>query len=155
MITIGILIMAFVNLGVQDESWGWRLSIGVQIVPAVTILLSSLLVLPESPRYLLKVGRDDKARIALLTLAKGAPCVEQVVSKEIDEILEEVQEEAAESSSASAFELLKGSAFPAFLCGFFIALCQNVTGVNWFMNYATILFNNLGFDAFLFDTILK
>lgn len=163
MITIGILIMAFINLGVQGEQWGWRLSIGVQIVPALMILVSSLVVLPESPRFLVQAGHTEEARAALMTLAKSnshdsdlhGRLVKQVVSVEMNEISQEVEKEKAEGASGNIFDLVRGSALPAFLCGFFIAFCQNITGVNWFMNYATVLFNNLGFDAFLYDTILK
>jgi len=154
MITIGILIMAFINLGVQDTEWGWRLSIGIQILPIVVILVSSLIVLPESPRFLVKAGHEEKARRALSKLSKGNKNIEKVVDAEMQDIINEVNNEK-DQESGSVFDLFRGTALPAFMCGFFIALCQNITGVNWFMNYATILFNSLGFEAFLFDTILK
>mmetsp|Transcript_23515 Transcript_23515/g.37455 ORF Transcript_23515/g.37455 Transcript_23515/m.37455 type:complete len:251 (-) Transcript_23515:98-850(-) len=36
-----------------------------------------------------------------------------------------------------------------------VAFSQNVTGVNWFMNYATQLFSSLGYEPFKWDLILK
>lgn len=154
MITIGIFIMAFVNLAVQNEPWGWRLSIGIQIIPCTAIILLCLFLLPESPRYLVKAGQPEQAKHALRLLAKGAPDVDAIVEHEVSEISREISQEKA-AGQGTVVELFRGTGLPAFLCGFFIAFCQNITGINWFMNYATTIFSDLGFDPFLFDTLLK
>lgn len=157
MITIGILIVAIICNFVSEDEWGWKLAIGVQIVPAVFISILTLFVLPESPRFLVRVGKADEAKNALNKLAKGTPEIEKVVQFELEEIEEEVQE-LKEAGEGTPLELLKRTALPAFLCGFFLAFCQNITGVNWFMNYATNIFQSLGFTdqmKFTLDAALK
>jgi len=126
----------------------------VQIVPCVFVIVSTLLALPESPRYLVNAGRSDEARAALALLARGTPNADEVVAAELGAIEEEVEAEKAVGQGGFA-ELLKGTALPAFMCGCMIAASQNITGVNWFMNYATSLFSSLGFEPFIFDLILR
>jgi hypothetical protein len=142
---------------VSQDSWGWQLAIGVQIIPAILIIVLTLFVLPESPRFLVKKGKVQQAKSALGKLARGTPEVEKVVQFELAEIEEEVLE-LKEAGEGTPLELLKGTALPAFLCGFFLAFCQNITGVNWFMNYATNIFQSLGFTEqlrFTLDSALK
>lgn len=153
-ITLGIFLMALINSALDTQEWGWRVAMAVQIVPCVFVIVSTLLALPESPRYLVNAGRSDEARAALALLARGTPNADEVVAAELGAIEEEVEAEKAVGQGGFA-ELLKGTALPAFMCGCMIAASQNITGVNWFMNYATSLFSSLGFEPFIFDLILK
>ena len=60
MIVIGISISFFSNyflLSLGTESWRWML--GVQAIPAASTSL--LLLVPESPRWLLSKGREPRA----------------------------------------------------------------------------------------------
>lgn len=155
-ITIGIFIMAVVNNFVEDKSWGWQLAIGLQAIPCLLILLLAGTVLPESPQYLLKTHRTEAAENALYKLCKGSPSPENLVSQDLREMQEEIlMIEQATQEKASFLDLVRGDLLPCFLCGFFIAFSQNVTGVNWFMNYATVLFNALQFNMFAMDLVLK
>mmetsp|Transcript_6052 Transcript_6052/g.9451 ORF Transcript_6052/g.9451 Transcript_6052/m.9451 type:complete len:572 (+) Transcript_6052:333-2048(+) len=150
-VTFGIFIMALVNNWVQDYTWGWRIGIAVQCIPCLFVVIVTLTVLPESPRYLIKRMNHDEAERVLRKLSS----TEETVQHELTEISEEIQS-LQEVGEGSFLELFRGTTFPAFLCGTMIAACQNITGVNWFMNYATQLFSSLGFDnPFVMDIILK
>ncbi|HYG19592.1 MAG TPA: MFS transporter, partial [Ohtaekwangia sp.] len=86
-IVIGINLIYFVNLVIAslgDEAWnvetGWRYMLGSGTIPAVLFLVL-LLIVPESPRWLVKKGKDDDA---LDTLEKvNGPVEGQNVLNEI------------------------------------------------------------------------
>ena len=64
----GILLGTSANLIVKDVGdIAWRLQLGSALTPAIPLLLS-VWFCPESPRWLLKKGRPDKAYRALLRL---------------------------------------------------------------------------------------
>lgn len=153
-VTIGIMLMAIANIGLEKVEWGWRLCIALQAVPCAVMILITLLVLPESPQFLVKVDRVDEARKALAKLAKGSGDTERLVELELEDIRNEI-EELEGVKQGSILDLFKGRALPATLCGVGLSFCQNVTGVNYLMNYATVVFNSLGFNPFAFDLILK
>jgi len=43
-------------------SWGWRLMFGIGAIVAIPALLMRIYYLPESPRWLLKVGKKEEAK---------------------------------------------------------------------------------------------
>ena len=66
-IVIGINVIYFINLliaGMGDEQWnidiGWRYMFGSEVIPSALFLILLFLV-PESPRWLAKQGRDAEA----------------------------------------------------------------------------------------------
>eukprot|EP00512_Aurantiochytrium_limacinum_P002205 CAMPEP_0171497026 /NCGR_PEP_ID=MMETSP0958-20121227/7036_1 /TAXON_ID=87120 /ORGANISM="Aurantiochytrium limacinum, Strain ATCCMYA-1381" /LENGTH=577 /DNA_ID=CAMNT_0012031209 /DNA_START=710 /DNA_END=2443 /DNA_ORIENTATION=+ len=152
-IVSGIFIMAIYN-NFMSEYWGWRLGIALQAIPSFLLILLTVFFFPESPRYLIKVKRYDEAEAALRRLAQGTPDAEKVVSFEMQQIKDEQAEEDA-AGEGGFFELFRGENLVSVLCAGTVAFSQNVTGITWFLNYATTLFNSLGFDAFTFDLILK
>jgi len=153
-ITVGIFLMAVINKGLVNISWGWRLGFAVQCFPCVVIIGLTICVLPESPKYLIKRGNIEDARRALMLLGRGTAELEKVVDFEIRSAEEELAK-LEQAGQGSFKDLFHGTVFPAFLCGFMVAFSQNVTGVNWFMNYATQLFSSLGFEPFIMDLALK
>lgn len=63
-ITIGIFIAYQVDATLTADNGGWRLMLGVAGIVGVTLFLV-MLAAPESPRWLLKVGRRADALSAL------------------------------------------------------------------------------------------
>lgn len=45
------------------HEWGWRLSVGLAAVPAIVLLIGSLL-LPETPNSLIERGHNEKVHSA-------------------------------------------------------------------------------------------
>jgi SP family arabinose:H+ symporter-like MFS transporter len=77
-IVMGIFLTLFINACIQglgDESWnaasGWRWMLGAEVLPA-GLLLGLLFLVPESPRWLLGVGRDAEARQILTNVGGTA-----------------------------------------------------------------------------------
>ena len=67
----GSIPAAAITLGTSyiSSNWSWRLPLIFQCFPSGVILLT-VFFLPESPRWLIAVGRDDEAR-AILTKYHG------------------------------------------------------------------------------------
>ncbi|KAH7160656.1 maltose permease [Dactylonectria macrodidyma] len=67
MIVIGQWACALVAYGGTfiHNDWGWRMPILTQLVPPVSMLVLGLLLLPESPSWLLMKGRRDEAAKSL------------------------------------------------------------------------------------------
>ncbi len=92
-IVVGILIVFFVNLQIQrlgDETWnieiGWRWMFASLVLPSLLFGLL-MLVVPESPRWLMKVGRREPARRVLEGV--GGPAAAQREIQAIDQALKQ------------------------------------------------------------------
>ncbi len=63
LITVGILLSYGINYLLAGAE-AWRLMLGLGVVPAA-VLLVGMFFLPESPRWLMGMGREDEARRVL------------------------------------------------------------------------------------------
>ncbi len=131
-ITVGILVAYLINFALAPGgSWRWMLGLGV--VPAL-VLITGMILLPESPRYLYKIGLIEKARDELRRIAGS--------------------EEIAEEEHAIAASLqVKSAGFAAFaqpavrnalILGFSLAVLQQVTGINTVIYYGPHIFQLAG-----------
>uniref|UniRef100_A0A7S2W538 Hexose transporter 1 n=1 Tax=Mucochytrium quahogii TaxID=96639 RepID=A0A7S2W538_9STRA len=153
-IVIGILLMALLNKVLSGPTWGWRIAFTIQSVPCATIILMTAFVLPESPRFLVQNGKRDQARQAIEKLCRGSPNAQRLAETELRDIELEV-EEYQSVGEGSFKELFQGPGAQMTLCAVTVTLATQITGINWFINYATQLFSDLGLDAFTFDIYLK
>ena len=63
--TIGIWVAQWINYGTQNmHPHGWRLSVGLAIVPALILFLGSLII-PDTPNSLVYRGKIEQARRCL------------------------------------------------------------------------------------------
>ena len=122
-ITIGIFAAFMVDLALAHwHEWHWMLGIGV--FPAV-VLIAGMLAMPESPRFLLKAGRDDEARAVLRTMAAdgGWEAEERSIRAALA-----VREDARRS-------LAEGAVRRALGLGVALAVLQQLTGINTVIYY--------------------
>ncbi|MEO6820258.1 MAG: sugar porter family MFS transporter [Ginsengibacter sp.] len=151
-IVTGILLIYFVNAsiaGLHDEAWninvGWRWMFGSGIFPSIIFLLL-LFFVPESPRWLIQVGRSTEAE-DVLTKINGA----SKAKAELKDI-----NDAIKSEKSSFAELLKPGLRTALIIGIILAIFSQVTGINAIMYYAPEIFKSTGdgSSSALFQTIL-
>ena len=143
----GIFVVYVVNYFIArcgDQGWneatGWRWMFASGILPAVAFAVL-LLAIPESPRWLVEMGRVDQAR-AILQKVAG----EEFAQAEL-------------SSIRTALSAIKGTWAELFsprlrlplIVGILLAILQQVTGINVFLYFGTTIFKNMsastGVDA--------
>ncbi|MFD4599723.1 sugar porter family MFS transporter [Streptomyces sp. NPDC058464] len=149
-IVIGIAISQLVNWGLLNAAGGdqrgklmgleaWQVMLGVMVVPAVLYGLLSLAI-PESPRFLLSVGKRDRAR-AILEEVEGN-------SADLDARVAEI-EHAMRSEHKSTFKDLLGGSFffkPIVWVGIGLSVFQQFVGINVAFYYSSTLWQSVGVD---------
>jgi sugar porter (SP) family MFS transporter len=134
-IVTGILLAYFVNwIFASSGPSNWRWMFGMGALPSVLFFLL-LLRVPESPRWLVKKGREDEAR-RILTRADSAAAAAAGIRDIQDTLALE------EGSFREIFQ-------PAFrrplLIAVVLAVFQQITGINAILYYAPRIFEGAGF----------
>lgn len=75
-VNVGNVTGYLMNVALLGHKYDWRLMLGLGVVPAVCVMIVLMLPyrltgIPESPRYLQKVGKYDEARAILSELLRG------------------------------------------------------------------------------------
>ena len=135
-IIFGMLIIYFVNYFIAkqgNEQWlieeGWRWMFFSGAIPAGLFLIL-LFFVPETPRYLVMKGRDNKA-IAVLNKIAG--------KEDAPGILKEIKETIHEKSAP----WLSFGFFVIFI-GIMLSVFQQFVGINVVLYYAGNIFRNMG-----------
>lgn len=153
-IVFGMLAVYFVNYFISlqgDAQWnaavGWRWMFGSEALPAL-VLLGTLLLVPESPRFLCRTGRTARAREILARIDGPEHAAREVAGIEAALLREE----------GGAFrELLRPGLRGVLVLGIVLAVLQQVTGINVFLYYAPDIFRAVagsGTDAALLQTVV-
>lgn len=149
-ITIGILIANVLNyfFAKIKGGWGWRLSLGGAMVPALIITIGSL-VLPDTPNSMIERGQHDAAKNQLKRV------------RGVDDVEDEFSDLVAASEASLLVEhpwrnLLQRKYRPHLSMAILIPFFQQFTGINVIMFYAPVLFNTIGFgdDASLMSAVI-
>ena len=112
---------------------GWRVMLGVEAVPAAVFLGFTLLI-PESPRWLMKRGRREDALFVLRRLHGDAKAADE--AREIAVTITEEQ--------GSLGELFRPGARGVIIMAVVLAIFQAITGINIIMYYAPTIFTSAG-----------
>jgi SP family sugar porter-like MFS transporter len=154
-IVIGILAAQIVNWLIAQPvpedasaefilaSWngqsGWRWMFGAEMVPASLFFLLMFFV-PESPRWLIKYGRDEQAE-GILSRLGGADYAAATI-KDIKQTL------ASEEIARVNFrDLLEPKLRRIVMLGVFLAVFQQWCGINVIFNYAQEVFASAGYGV--------
>lgn len=152
-ITIGLLLAAIVNNSTKDrtDTGAYRIPIGVQFAYAI-IMSVGLLILPESPRWLVKVGKPERAAKALAVL-NSASQDDAIVRAELADIQTAYDFEKANSDIGylACFAGGERKIWLRTMTGTLLQGWQQLTGINFIFYYGTIFFEstNAG-DPFIF-----
>ena len=139
-IVVGILLAQFVNWLIAEKlapDVGWRWMFGVTAVPSA-LFFAGMLVIPESPRWLAKNGKSDKARAILGKIGGG-----NYAAQALAEINASV---AGEIQRVNFRDLLEPGMRKVLLLGIVLAVFQQWCGINVIFNYATKIFAAAGYD---------
>lgn len=162
-LVIGILAAQVINFLIADKvptgasslfiqhSWngemGWRWMFYACSIPAVIFFLLTFTV-PESPRWLLKAGKSDKAFPTLSKIGGEEYARKEIVN--IRSTLNEINEKAD-------FKALLNPRYRfVLLLGVFLAVFQQWCGINTVFNYAEEIFSAAGYGVsdMLFNIVI-
>lgn len=143
-IVIGILITNLVNYmlaGYGSEAWRWMFGLGV--VPSMLFFIG-IFWLPESPRWLLTVGRTADAE---KTLRK--------IGGNVEETINNIQVSLAGREKPSLKAVFEKGVRPMIVVGITLAVFQQLCGINVVFNYTSTIFESVGasLDRQLFETV--
>jgi len=111
----------------------WRGMLGMGVLPAVLFLLG-LLLIPESPRWLIQKGRT----------AEGALIISSITGQTLPEIHQERFTTENNSSKSSYKELFAPSMRKALLIGILLPLFSQFSGINAIIYYGPRILGNAG-----------
>lgn len=138
---IGALYQLSVNVGILSAylvgasysvNGDWRMMLGIGVIPAV-IFTVGMLLSPESPRWLLISGKEEKAR-KVLSRVRGSV-------QEIDNEIKDIKNSLA-MQDVGLFKLI--SNFKNILgITFILTIFQVFTGINGVVYFAPIIFDGI------------
>jgi len=153
-IVVGILMAQIVNLKIAGEivegasaeairnSWqgqlGWRWMFTAVTVPALIFFLCAFLV-PESPRWLIKTGRKERALRVLQRIGGTA-----YADAELGDVESSLVRERTEKTNWR--EVIHPPVFGVVLLGVCLAVLQQWSGTNVIFNYAEEIYRGAGYD---------
>ena len=151
-IIFGQLVVYFVNYliirsHIQDPAvteWtgriGWRLMFVSEAVPAALFSLLIFLI-PETPRYLVLNGRDEKA-LEILSRINGESRARQILA-------------AIKATAVEKTEKLLSYGFLVVFIGIMLSVFQQIIGINAVLYFAPRIFESMGVsDNMLFTVIM-
>ena len=163
-IVIGILAAQVVNMLIAEkvpdnataemirQSWngqyGWRWMFTAVTVPSIIFFIGSLLI-PESPRWLVKNGNSDLARQILSKIGGqdyGRTAVQDIETTITGEEIQHVR----------IGDLLKPRMTKILLIGVALAVLQQWSGINVIFNYAEEIYRSAGYGVndILFNIVI-
>jgi MFS transporter, SP family, xylose:H+ symportor len=145
-IVLGIFITNLVNYTLANkgiDAWRWMFGLGA--VPAALFLIG-VIWLPESPRWLVKAGRDNDAKKVL----------NKIGSQDfVDSTLSDIEKSLVGTKKQSYKAVFEKAVRPAVVVGITLAIFQQFCGINVVYNYTTTIFASIGanLDQQLFETV--
>ncbi|MGW6510277.1 sugar porter family MFS transporter [Streptomyces niveus] len=148
-IVLGIALSQLVNFGILHiadgdqrgtiaglEAWQWML--GVMVVPAILYGLLSFAI-PESPRFLISVGRKEAARGVLAEVEDSGV--------DLDARVEEIELNLRKEHKPTFKDLLGRVGFlPVVWIGIGLSALQQLVGINVIFYYSSSLWQSVGID---------
>ena len=134
-IVLGQVFTHLENFGLRNngpEAWRWMFGLGT--VPSL-FFFTGVIFLPESPRWLLRAGRETDARKVLGRI--GPPDFVNTTVEAIRSTLHSV-------TKTNYRQLFDKALLPIMLIGIGLAVFQQFCGINVVFNYTTNIFRSIG-----------
>lgn len=102
-IGVGVVAANCINYGTARHTWGWRLSLGLAIVPTTIMTIGAFLI-PDTPSSLVERGKIDQPRHALIKVR--GPTID--VEHELEQVIRwsRVSKSMEQESFMTIFEKL-------------------------------------------------
>ena len=131
------------RVAAESDPWtietGWRYMFGSEAIPAALFTVLICFV-PESPRYLVMAGKDDRA-LGILTRINGV--------EKAKEILADIKETITVRT-----ERLFTYGWLVIFIGVMLSVFQQVVGINAVLYYAPRIFGDMGMTDPMFNTVM-
>ena len=163
-IVIGILAAQIVNWLIAEpvpigataemirQSWngqyGWRWMFIAVTVPSLLFFIGAI-VIPESPRWLVKIGQSGRASRILARIGG-----DNYAAVEVSRIKDTLADD--EIGAVHFGDLFEPKLFRILLLGVFLAVLQQWSGINVIFNYAEEVFHEAGYEisSILFNIVI-
>ncbi|CAJ2644381.1 unnamed protein product [Trifolium pratense] len=137
-IGIGVVAANCINYATAEHTWGWRLSLGLAVVPAAVMTIGAFLI-TDTPSSLVERGHIDQARKSLQKIRGSSIDIEP----ELEELTKWTQ--IAKSVQQESFMTIFERQYrPQLIMAFAIPFFQQLTGINIVAFYAPNLFQSVG-----------
>ncbi|KAJ5114381.1 Major facilitator-type transporter ecdD [Penicillium alfredii] len=152
-ITIGLLLAAIVNNATKDrmDTGCYRIPVAVQFAWAI-ILVIGMILLPETPRFLIKQDKHEEATKSLARLRR-VDMNDPAIVAELAEI-QANHEFEMRMGKASYLEIVRGSIGRRLATGCAVQALQQLAGVNFIFYYGTTFFQNSGIQNSFIITLI-
>ncbi len=122
---------------IWNNAYGWRWMFTAVTAPSLLFFVGSLII-PESPRWLVKNGQADRARSILARI--GGPAQAEAAVRDIESTIasDEVQH-------VRFTDLLEPKMLKILLVGVALAVLQQWSGINSIFNYAEEIYRSAGY----------
>lgn len=156
-ITIGLLCASLASYGTQNrqDTSAWRIPVGIQFAFAL-VLCGFFLVLPESPRWLVKKGNHERASKSLARL-NSTDVDDPLVRSELSLIQTNLDIELTHSTGSylDCFKPNERKYLLRTFTGTFLQAFQQLTGINFIFYFGTTFSQNALPDSnpFIFSVI--
>jgi sugar porter (SP) family MFS transporter len=134
-IVLGQVFTHLENFGLRNngpEAWRWMFGLGT--IPSL-LFFAGVIFLPESPRWLLRAGREPDARKVLGRI--GPPDF-------VNTTVEAIRGTLHGAAKTNYRQLFDKAILPIMLIGIGLAVFQQFCGINVVFNYTTNIFRSIG-----------
>lgn len=151
-ITIGLLLASIVNNSTADrhDTGSYRIPVAIQFLWSI-ILVVGMLILPETPRYLIKRGKPEQAARSLARLRR-LDVSHPALIEELAEIEANHQYELS-LGKATYLDTIRGNLGKRLATGCLIQGLQQMTGINFIFYYGPKFFRSSGIEPFTTNVI--
>lgn len=134
-IVLGQVFTHLSNFYLRDlgpDAWRWMFGLGM--IPSL-LFLAGVFFLPESPRWLLRAGRESETRKVLARVGS---------QRYVDETVSAIRKTLHGEVKTNYRHLLNKAVLPIVLIGIGLAVFQQFCGINVVFNYTTNIFSSIG-----------
>lgn len=145
--TVGITVMFYIAYGCSQIKGvaSFRIAWAIQIIPGL-VLFFGIFLIPESPRWLAKKDLWEEAEAVVARIQGNKPGAEAEVLLEMQEIRQQLEEEASAKDFTYAM-LFSKKYLPRTMVAFWAQTWQQFTGVNVNMYYVVYIFQMAGYSG--------